>query len=234
MKKHTKIGLTVLGVIAIAVIAGLGYWYQAYATPEVSSEAYAPADESAQDSLSADRVNTGRLRSFVKTKLGQPVDTTNLDSQINAIISQNSDIHISVAIKDLNTGSVHNYGKQEAMTAASVTKVLTAVDFLKQVELGYKSLDMIMADGNTAQYNIEQMIVYSDNDAWHTLNDSLTYPQLQSYAESIGLTSYYYYGNTIGTADVTKLFGDMYQRKLINESHTQLLLSYMERETIVI
>jgi len=195
----------------------------------ISELAYTPTDESAEDGLSADRVNGTRLKQFVKTLLSQPVDTTELDSQIATILNNNSDIYISVAIKDLRSGSVHNYGKQEAMTAASVTKVLTAVDFMKEVELGHKSLEMILANGYSAQENIEQMIVYSDNNAWHTLNNSLTYSQMQSYAESIGLLSYNYVDNSISAADITRLLADTYQRKLINESNTQLLLSYMER-----
>lgn len=76
---------------------------------------------------------------------------------------------------------------------------------------------------------MEQMIVVSDNDAWHYLNDDLGYSQLQAYAESIGLSSYYYGDNVISAADEAKLLADMYGRKLINEEHTQLLLSYMER-----
>lgn len=227
---RVKIGLLILGIIALVAVGIFAYRYQTEAEAQISnSAAYAPTDDTANDALSADRVNGERLKSFVSSKSSEPIDTTALDNQINTIINENADIHISVAIKDLNSNSVHNYGFQEPMTAASVNKVLTAVDFMNEVELGNKSLDMIMADGNTAQYDIEQMIVYSDNDSWHTLNDSLTYQQMQEYAHSIGLASYYYGDNSISTADVTKLLGDTYQRKLIDESHTQLLLSYLER-----
>jgi len=215
----------VLIIIAIVLIAD----NQAESAPTVSTQSYTPTDSASQDSLSSEKVNLARLKSRVEASPNQPVDTTNLDSQITSIINANMDVVIGVSIKDLSTGSIHNYGNPGAMTAASVTKVLTAVDYMKEVELGHKSLDTVMSNGHTAQSNIEQMIVVSDNDAWHILNDSLTYTQLQAYAESIGLSSYYYGDNVISAADTTKLLGDMYQRKLIDESHTQLLLSYMER-----
>ena len=227
---RVKIGLLILGVVALVAVGISAYRYQIEAEAQISSSAaYAPTDESVNDALSADQVNGERLKLIAASRASKPIDTTILDSQINAIITANSDIHISVAIKDLNSDSIHNYGFLEPMTAASVNKVLTAVDFMNEVELGNKSLDMIMSDGNTAQYDIEQMIVYSDNDSWHVLNDSLTYQQMQAYANSIGLSSYYYGNNTISSADVTKLLGDTYQRKLIDEAHTQLLLGYMER-----
>lgn len=216
------IGLVFLLVIFI-------FWQNNRQTSAISEEAYATTDSSQQDSLGEDRVRFARLKSFIQANTNASVDTTSLDSQINTIIASNPDIVISVAIKDLRTGSVHNYGNQGAMTGASVTKVLTAVDYLKEVELGNKSLSTILENGYTAGYNIEQMIVVSDNDAWHALNNALTYSQMQSYAESIGLSSYYYIENLISASDVTKMLGDLYQRKLINEANTQTLLSYMER-----
>lgn len=224
-KKSGFLISAVLGVCLLVVV-----FYSRHDTASsVSEQAYNPSDTSQQDSLSKDKVNGERLKKLVQTYQNKPVDTTALDQQINAIISANSEIVFSVSIQDLGTGSVHNYGSPEAMTAASVTKVLTAIDYMKQVELGNKSLDTIMVDGNTAEYDIEQMIVVSDNDAWHVLNNSLTYTQMQSYAESIGLHSYYYGDNIISASDVTAMLANLYQRKLINETHTQLLLSYMER-----
>jgi beta-lactamase class A len=188
-----------------------------------------PSDSAQQDALGTSSVNGERLRQRINANSNAPVDTTNLDSQINNIINSNSDIVFGVSIIDLNTGSAHNYGNLEPMTAASVTKVLTATDYYKEVELGHKSLSTVMVDGNTAEYDIEQMIVVSDNNAWHVLNDALTYPQMQAYAESIGLTSYNYADNTISSSDTAKLLAGVYMRRLINEAHTESLLSYMER-----
>jgi beta-lactamase class A len=187
-------------------------------------------DESAQqDSLDAESVNTGRLRERFLAPSQSAVDTSSLSNQINSIIAQNPDVTFGVSIKDLSTGSYYDYGNVSAMTAASVTKVLTAIDFLKQVELGNRSLNQVMPNGKTAQENMEQMIVVSDNVAWELLNENLTYSQMQEYATSIGLDSYYYMNNVISSNDTAQMFGDLYERKLIGETNTQLLLSYMER-----
>jgi beta-lactamase class A len=182
-------------------------------------------DESTQhDALAETSVNRERLRQLVQ-KSNISIDTASL----NAIIQQNPDVVFGVSIKDLDTGTVHDYGHSGAMTAASVTKVLTATYYLHLVELGQRSLSTTMANGQTAQYNIEQMIVVSNNEAWQVLNENLGYTQMQSYAQSIGLTSYDYTDNTISAHHTTQLLGDLYERKLIDESNTQLLLSYMER-----
>ncbi len=227
-KSWIKPVLILVGVLLVGAIIFVSN-NQAESSAAISNQDYSPSDSSSQDSLSSESVNAGRLKSFIQSNQVAPIDTSSLDSQINAIIDGNPDISIGVSIKDEGTGLIYNYGNLGPMTAASVTKVLTATDYMKEVELGHKSLDTIMVDGNSAEYDIEQMIVVSDNDAWHVLNDSLTYTQLQAYAESLGLTSYYYGDNSFSVSDNTKLLGDLYDRKLINESHTQLLLSYMER-----
>jgi len=223
--------LVVAILIGINVISRNKQETAATAQPPTNAQQYALAnDETTQrDQLTADKVNLVRLRARISARHDQPVDTTQLDSQINAIISQNPDITFGVSITDVNSGATYHYGNSAPMTAASVTKVLTATDYLKEVDLGHKSLDTIMVDGHTAQYDMEQMIVVSDNDAWHVLNDALGYPQMQSYAHSIGLSSYAYSNNVISAKDTALLLHDLYTRKLITEDHTQLLLSYMAR-----
>lgn len=231
-----------IGLLVVVIALVLVYFLQkpdeqknsaAAETASAPSQKYKfelAADESSKrDELSAESVNLERLRQRFQKAQPVAVDTTQLDVEINAVMSQNSDIIFGISIKDLSTGTVYDYGNKEGMTAASVTKVLTATDYLKQVELGSRSLSTVMSNGQTAQQNIEQMIVVSDNDAWHILNENLTYTQMQSYAHSIGLTSYDYTDNTISASHTTLLLGDLYGRKLINESNTQLLLSYMER-----
>lgn len=189
-----------------------------------------PTDSLQADQKSVDSVNLDKLKQYVVASTEEvPVDTTDLAAQINAIIADNSDIIFGVSIKDITSGLTYNYGNLGPMTAASVSKVLTATDYFKEVELGHKSLDTILVNGYSASYNIEQMIVESNNNAWETLNEYLTYTQMQAYAQSIGLTSYYYADNVLSSSDTTLLFGDLYERKLLNESNTQSLLSYMER-----
>jgi beta-lactamase class A len=224
-KRHAL--LLIFGLVALGLLF-FGLNNQTETSASSVEPVYQPSDSAQQDALGSDQVNPERLKSIAQGR-SQGVDTAALDSEINTIINNNPDIIIGVSIEDIATGAIYNYGDQAPMTAASVTKVLTAIDYMKQVELGNRSLSTIMVDGNSAQYDIEQMIVVSDNNAWHVLNDNLGYSQLQSYADSIGLTTYYYGDNTINASDTSKMLANLYKRTLINESHTELLLSYMER-----
>ena len=240
-EKRQRNWLKIITWVLIAVILiGLIYGTQKSTSDSAASETtgtkiqrsrFILANEESKkgDELSTESVNRERLRQRFQANQQTAVDVSQLDSEINAIIAQNPDIVFGVSIKDLGSGSVYNYGNLEGMTAASVTKVLTAVYYLKQVELGNRSLGTTMPNGYSAEYNLEQMIVVSDNDAWHVLNENLGYTNMQNYAHGIGLVTYDYTDNTISSSDTAKLFGDLYERVLINESNTQLLLSYMER-----
>jgi hypothetical protein len=50
-----------------------------------------PSDSAQQDALGTSSVNGERLRQRINANSNAPVDTTNLDSQINNIINSNSD-----------------------------------------------------------------------------------------------------------------------------------------------
>ncbi len=241
--RRRKFFKIVVWVLIVVGVLALGYYAQKSQSQKNKSAAAEQAgttsqhykfelaanESSKEDQLGTDAVNLERLRQrFLKADTAK-VNTAQLDAEINSIIDHNPYIIFGISIKDLGTGISYDYGNKTAMTAASVTKVLTAVDYLKQVELGKRSLSTTMSNGYSAQYNIEQMIVVSNNDAWHILNENLGYTQMQDYAHSIGLTSYDYTNNTISSSHTAKLLSDLYQRKLINESNAQLLLSYMER-----
>ncbi len=158
-----------------------------------------------------------------------PVATAQFNNEINTIIKNNSSVDFGISVKDLSTGSQLNYGDTSSMTSASVSKILTATDFLDQVEQGNESLGETLEDGNTASYDLQQMITVSDDNAWESLNDDLGYSQIQSYANNqLGLSSYDADQNTLSSSDTANLLAQLYQGKLLNQSDTQLLLSYME------
>lgn len=115
------------------------------------------------------------------------------------------------------------------MTAASVSKILTAADFLQEVEKGQQTLSETLDDGNTASYDIQQMIVVSDDDSWEELNEQLTYPQMQSYADSIGVNSYQWQNNTLSAYDTANMLTKLWERKLLNATNTNLILGYMKQ-----
>ena len=173
------------------------------------------------------------LKSKVKAAVTQPkpvlsaVQSSAMASQINQVIQSYPGMDIGVAIQDLNSGKSYHYGVSEPFLAASVSKLLTATLFLHQVEQGQQTLSEPVG-GYTAQYELQQMIEQSDNDAWQNLNDLLSHDTLQNYADSIGFTNYDPDQNTLTVDDISMLLGKIYSGALLNQSHSQLILNYMK------
>lgn len=74
-----------------------------------------------------------------KTVNAEPISNTTWDSlsqKVNAIISEQPGLDISVAVIDISSNTKANYGVQEAFHGASTTKVLTATAYLHDVETG--------------------------------------------------------------------------------------------------
>ncbi len=152
-----------------------------------------------------------------------------MKSQVNAIIQQNSNITFEVAINNINNGDQYNFGQSGPMTAASVAKILTATDYFDQVEDGNLTMDETLDDGNTADVDMQSMIVVSSDTAWQALEDQLTPNQIQDYANNLGITSFNYGDNTLSARDTADLMTSLYQGSLINSSDTQLLLGYLKQ-----
>ena len=147
-------------------------------------------------------------------------------SQINQVIN-NSSLEVGVSIIDLTNDQRYDYGLGDTeYIAASTTKLLSAGLFLHDVEAGQYSLNQSLND-STAQAELQKMIVVSDDDAWLAFNDLLGHPALLQYAQSLGMTSYDPDNNTITSDDLALLLARLYQGKLLNSQHTNLLLGYM-------
>jgi beta-lactamase class A len=151
-----------------------------------------------------------------------------MSNSINGVINANSNIDFDVSLIDLNTGKQESYGQDQPMTAASVGKLITAGDFLNEVEKGSQSLTETVG-GYSAEYELQQMIVVSDDTAWANLNNLLTYPQLQTYASTIGINDYNSVNNTFTAQDTAHLLELLYNNKLLNASDTQLLMGYLKQ-----
>ena len=162
------------------------------------------------------------------TSEASPISLTALNNLISDVTQNNSGITFGLSMINLNTGSQLNYGQTGPMAAASVSKILTATDFLNQVELGNESLSETLEDGNTASYDLQQMITVSDDNAWDSLNDELSYDQLQDYANQLGLNSYDALGNNLSASDTATLLSQLSRGKLLNPADTWLVLSYMK------
>jgi len=148
-------------------------------------------------------------------------------AHINAVIAAHPELDIGVAVQNLNDGKTYQYGENQPFIAASISKVLTAVLFLHQVENGNASLTDTLG-GSTTQYQLQQLIEQSDNTAWENFNSLLGHQELSDYANQIGLNNYDPDQNILTVDTVATLFGKLYKQKLLNGSDTKLLLSYMQ------
>ncbi len=148
-------------------------------------------------------------------------------AKVDAIIVANPSINIGVSVIDDKTGVKQDYGLQKPYHGASTTKVLTAAAFLHQVEQGKYTLNTFLG-GRSANEHLRLMLNRSNNESWAALNSAVGYSQLTSYAHENGIASYQYIGNLMKPSDQALLLQKLYGRKLVNEEHTALMLSYMQ------
>jgi beta-lactamase class A len=153
-------------------------------------------------------------------------DSTALDAEINGVLAQNSGYQVGVALLDLTSGSLRQYGVEVPFEAASTAKVLTAVAYYEMVEAGDASLDDPMGS-YTAGFQLQEMIQDSDNDSWALLVNAVGHSRLAEDASAMGV-SYDVDGNTLTAADMAHVLADLYDGKLLDQEHTQQLLSYMQ------
>lgn len=156
------------------------------------------------------------------------VNQAQMADAVNQAIGATS-LEVGVSITDLTNDQHYDYGLGDTeYIAASTTKLLSAALFLHQVEQGQASLNQPLGS-STAQAEMQRMIVISDDTAWEDFNTLLGHPALQQYAQSIGMNSYDPDNNLITSDDLALLLTQLYQGKLLNQQHTNLLLSYMAK-----
>jgi beta-lactamase class A len=154
------------------------------------------------------------------------INQTLMASQINQVINGSS-LEVGASIIDLTNNQRYDYGLGDTeYIAASTTKLLSASLFLHDVEQGQDSLSQPLG-GSTAQAEMQKMIVISDDDAWVDFNNLLGHSALLQYAQSLGMNSYDPDNNTITSDDLALMLARLYQGKLLNTQHTNLLLGYM-------
>lgn len=150
-----------------------------------------------------------------------------LNNSVSKVISAYPDIDIGITYSNLTTGYQLILGDSEPFVGASVTKLITAADFLNQVEKDKYKLSQTLGSG-TAEYQLNQMINQSNNDSWYEFIELLSYQQIESYGQSIGLKSFKFTGDNLITASDQALFlQKLYSGELLNTAHTSLILSYM-------
>lgn len=149
-----------------------------------------------------------------------------LDAAIDAIISANSQYQVGVALIATAGGDLHQYGVEEPFQAASTAKILTAAAYYHLVEEGAASLDDPLG-AFTSGFQIQAMVQDSNNDSWILLMNDVGPSELSEYAASIDVT-YDPEVNTLSTADMAHILAELFEGRLLDEEHTEQLLSYMQ------
>lgn len=163
----------------------------------------------------------------VTTTRNPPLSTADLQASIDAIIKKYPHLQISVAFEDLNSGSTLLTGVKERYVAASIAKLLAASLFLDQVEDGKYTLnDMI--GGKSAKIQLKLLIEDSDNAAWTNFRNLLTHEAINTYAKKIGLQNYDSEQNLSTAADIAVVLKALFNKELLNDSNTDMMLSYMQ------
>lgn len=147
---------------------------------------------------------------------------------INATIKAYPNMDIGVAVQDINDRRTYTYGLEQPFIAASVGKLITATMYLHGAETGKYSLNKKLSFG-TAAYELQRMILVSDNRAWDDLARVLTHRGMLKYMQDMGIADYDADDNTLEPRDIAVLLGRLYRGELLNKANTQLLLSYMKK-----
>ncbi|WP_019482227.1 serine hydrolase [Arthrobacter sp. TB 23] len=131
-----------------------------------------------------------------------------------------------VAIADTSGDNARLFGEESAFFAASTAKIITAAAFYHSVEDGEASLDENLGKED-AGFQIQDMVNNSDNNAWLLLMQSVGYPELTDYAESLGV-AYDPEENLLTTADMARVLTMLHEGELLNRENTAQLLGYMQ------
>lgn len=145
----------------------------------------------------------------------------------NLFFEANPDIDFSVAIYDLKNDSYFGYNDNVAQHAASVSKVLTGIYLLKNVEEGKIDLNDQMGTYNV-EFNLKQLINQSNNISWRMIDDLLGITPQDEYAHSLGLTSVNFEENLMSPKDAAMLFVKLYKGEILSEPYQRKLFSYMQ------
>jgi len=170
-------------------------------------------------------------KTTVETPAPDPLPT--LVADMNAPIAAQPGLSASATLIDLNTGKEYDTGNYtQTYEAASTSKLVAIFDYIHLVEQGKATLTQ-MIDGQQAQDIIMRMIVYSDNDAWDTLNGYLTFGGEQAYLDSIGVAGKMTPEDIqFSTPAMAKLLRLLYHGKLMNPTNQAMIYNYMSHTTM--
>lgn len=217
------------GLLVAVAAAGIYGLIQAPASRPAPVKASAPTAQAAPKAAAAatgSKGAAGASNGAAAIQTASPQKGSTPDAAIMDIINAHSEYQVGVALIDLGTGTLHQYGVEAPFEAASTAKILTAAAFYHAVETGTASLEDPLGEF-TAGYQLQEMVKESDNDSWSLLMDAVGQSSLVDYAASIGV-GYDPDVNTLTTADMAHILAQLYSGSLLDPDDTKQLLSYMQ------
>jgi beta-lactamase class A len=149
-----------------------------------------------------------------------------LKDRIQEVLEENAGYRIGLALADVSGDAALTFGDEDAFTAASTAKIITAAAYYHLVETGEAELDEPLGDYDAA-FQLEAMVNESNNDSWLLLMDAVGYRRLTEYAASIGVT-YDPEENLLTPAEMAKVLKRLYAGDLLNADNTAQLLGFMQ------
>jgi beta-lactamase class A len=176
-------------------------------------------------------INPSKLSSVVNVV---PKQQPTVAPAITSLLAGVGSAEVGIALEDISTGQVQTFGQNVPFEAASTAKLITAANYYHLVETNRASLDTSMG-GYNAQFQIKEMINDSDNDAWSLLTSAIGLSELSAYAGANGI-NYNVANNALAPSDMATFLTKLYSGKLLNQTDTNQLLSYMQNtndETLI-
>lgn len=147
--------------------------------------------------------------------------------RVTGIVLANKSIDISVSTIDIKSGEGISIGDTSPMLAGGTASLITAVNYLNQIENGE------IAPGSTVEgfktlEAVRQLINRGDEKIWLELNNQLNSTAAAEYAQRAGADDYDVNKNRISTKSMAALLQKLYSGQLLNSRNTSALLSYMQ------
>lgn len=169
------------------------------------------------------------------TPSSTPLSTEQLRQNLQILVTAHPELTIGVSFTELGSNAHTDIDGDVPFVGASTTKLITAINFMKKVEDGTYNMDIMLGD-YPASFQLQQLINQSNNDSWDYFSSLLTMKEQESFAHSLGISSFKADTNSITPNDMVVLLQKLYSGNLLNEEDTKLILSYMQdtsEETIL-
>lgn len=226
MSKRLKF---IVGIIIVVTVCGIAYIIAR------------PADES-----SSNKITSKKQTNKNETQVKIPEDSGPiLDSKLQETLqswSQNHAGNYGIAIQELNNNRRYaSYQADTQFVAASTYKLFVTYAVLHDIEQGRHSLSTPTSLGMNVRQCIDAMLIKSNNDCGYPVGDLVGWNNLNTLIKEQGFSAtnidnYDASGNTTSAdklssaKDQIDFMSKLTEGKLLNKTHTELIISRMKQQ----